>query len=52
MENNLMQEMSLGEMEEVNGGGPIVAGIIIVGGLVLIGAATYGAGYALARWLG
>ena len=51
MENNLMQEMSLGEMEEVNGG-PLAAGIIIVGGLVLIGAATYGAGYALARWLG
>lgn len=45
-------ELTAYECQDVNGGGPILAGAIIVGGIIVIGAATFAVGYGLAMWLG
>lgn len=46
------EELTIRECTEVDGGGVILAGLIIVGGATVVFGGGFALGYGLAKWLG
>ena len=45
-------ELTATEYEDINGGGLILAGLVIAGGAVVTFGTSFAVGYGLAKWLG
>lgn len=50
-ENNLT-ELNFSELQDINGGGILLAGAVIVGGAIVVFGGAFAVGYGLAKWLG